>query len=389
MGEKQDGGPSVPSDEVRREIWTCQNCLKSSDNKPELKWLMCALCEGKFDSKCQNVKANQVSALTDRKDMFWVCQICMPKYCPDPNRRVLKLTKKTPDEAQGKPKEIDLNTLFEKIEEVRDAQLSIEATINTIHTDVIETAPKSISEDVQEKIEAIQESLSTQLKNSVEELPAKIEQRPTFAAILKTDGQPRAPNPVSVNDLKQALIEATEEDKEKELRSRGIVVYRAPEKVRADNEPQQKDVDEQLIKGLVRFLECDPEEISSVDRLGRFSTENIGKERYRPLKVRFKTNKTRDEVLASLSKLRHSDEHLKKLSIRQDLNLQQRTELNNKIKEAKELSQSRPDFVFRVRGTPGNYKLVEFKRNQQPQNPGDHQQQTTEESGDHQRPSQT
>ena len=138
------------------------------------------------------------------------------------------------------------------------------------------------------------------------------------------------------------------------------MVYRAEESIRHNDDVAGPNVDEALIKELLRFLECDVDQLLSVNRLGRFNAENIAQRRFRPLKVRFKTNEARDQVLNNLSKLRHAPKELNTLSIRQDLNYEQRQELNKKIEEAKALSQGLENSIFRVRGSLGNYHLVQF-----------------------------
>ena len=363
-GKKQDGEPGVHRNADGKEIWTCHHCHRTSDTKPEVKWVVCCVCECKFDAKCQNIRANHFSAMNERQDMFWACPECMTKYCPDPARGVLKLPNPpTPDRAD-KPKEINLDVIYEKLVEINDNHLSMEGTLNTLHTDVIETTPKSLLEDLCDKLDTVQTTLSAQIL----EVPEKIEERKTFAEILKTHSQASTTitNPVSMDNIKKALLEATEEEKDQEVRSRGIVIYRAIEEVRSSNEPNQQSRDDELVRELVNFLEGDESEIISVNRLGKLNPDNIENGRYRPLKVRFKTNPMRDQILSSLSKLRHANEKLKTLSIRQDLNYQQRQELNNKVKEAREMSLNRTDKVIRVRGTPGNYKFVEFPKNSPP-----------------------
>ena len=365
-GDDQNGVQGVPSDTQEREIWTCKGCQKSSDSKPELKWIVCALCEGKFDTKCQGIKAIHYTAWKEKNDMLWLCPGCMIVYCPDPARSVIRfpprLPPKTPPRTpENKPKEISLQTVYEKLVEVCDNQISMEATLNVIHTDVIDTTPKSLMEDFEDKLE----SVKTSINSYVDQLPTKIEERPTFAELRasKPKESTQASNPVSVENLKKALLEVTEEEKEQELRSRGIVIYRAPEKVRDSSEPKQQEDDEGLVRELVRYLECDVTEIISVTRLGKFIPDNITNGRFRPLKVRFNTNAMRDKVLDNLPRLKHAEDRLKTLSIRQDLNYQQRLELNNKVQEAKEMSKGKEDRVVRVRGTPGNYRFVEILKN--------------------------
>jgi hypothetical protein len=132
--------------------------------------------------------------------------------------------------------------------------------------------------------------------------------------------------------------------------------------------PVDVEQDEDLVKELLDFLDCDVTELLSVNRLGKFLADRIAENRFRPLKVRLRSSAARDKVLSSLSKLKHAPSHLNALSIRQDLNFDQRQELNDKIREAKELSRNKTDSIYRVRGSPGDYKLVEVRKNfRQPQ----------------------
>ncbi|MEO1006803.1 MAG: hypothetical protein AAFW67_13350 [Cyanobacteria bacterium J06638_38] len=212
-----------------------------------------------------------------------------------------------------------------------------------------------------EKVDFSERQVISKITELSSQLP--LTQGKTWAEVLKQDAPPANTN-ISIECLRKAIAEANEVDKEMEVRSRGIVVYRAEEKVRTrEQDKDEYSLDEALIRNLLTFLGCDTDELQSVNRLGTFSADNIAQKRFRPMKVRFHTNEARDRVLSSLSKLRHAPPELNKLSIRQDLNYSQRQELNAKVQEAKEKSKDLVDSVFRVRGTPGSYHLVEVKRN--------------------------
>ena len=147
-----------------------------------------------------------------------------------------------------------------------------------------------------------------------------------------------------------------------ELRSRGIVVYRAPESKNDTREGRKQD-DLRLMTDLLSHIKCEEAQIISTDRLGRYDENREKDGRYRPIKVRFSSNTSRDQVLKSLFRLKDAEPRLKALSIRQDLNDAQRTELKTKLTEAYNKTKNSPDSVFRVRGGPGEYVIKQFVKN--------------------------
>ena len=166
---------------------------------------------------------------------------------------------------------------------------------------------------------------------------------------------------LTVQTVKKALDEISEKDKEMELRSRGIVVYKAPETNRVYKEDRKKD-DYELIRDLLYQIKCNEIDILSVDRLGTYDEDRMRDNKPRPIKVRFHSKEDRDQVLKNLHHLKYAFGTLRALSIRQDLSLQQRNELNAKLKDAYERTSASPTTVYRVRGGPGNYTLKEFPK---------------------------
>ena len=257
-----------------------------------------------------------------------------------------------------------LRIIQDKIGSLSDIQLKLKDTMDSLQDDVLEQLPTDLKQQMDEKMEKVEGNIGEKIEELSKTLP--VQDGKTWAEVLQAPPPPPNNN-ISIETLKKALVEINEIDKEKEVRSRGIVVYRATESIREANNDEgedeaQGDEDEALIKDLLRFLECDVNQLQSTNRLGKFSAENIREKKYRPIKVRFHSQEARDNVLSSLSKLRLAPQHLKNLSIRQDLNYMQRQELNNKIKEAKDRSIGLVDSIFRVRGNPGHYYLVEVKR---------------------------
>ena len=181
----------------------------------------------------------------------------------------------------------------------------------------------------------------------------------TWASV--TNQTPAINEAVTVSQVKKALIEVSEYDKEMELRSRGIVVYRAPESQAITREARKAD-DMNIMKDLVAHIKCEDVEIISTDRLGKYDEERVSQGKHRPIKVRFSKNSDRDRVLRSLSRLKDADPMLKRLSIRQDLNDSQRAELKAKLALAYAQTNASKYTIFRVRGSPGDYFLKQFPK---------------------------
>ena len=73
----------------------------------------------------------------------------------------------------------------------------------------------------------------------------------------------------------------------------------------------------------------------------------------------------------NLSKLRGAPEFLKRLSISPDLSKEERAELNDKLREAKQITSESPNLIYKVKGSPGNYHFIKINktRNEQNSNP--------------------
>ena len=216
---------------------------------------------------------------------------------------------------------------------------------------------QAINSKFDESLRTVHDNLSQEINKVTKEIPLKASK--TWASV--TNQTPAINEAVTVNQVKKALIEVSEYDKEMEIRSRGIVVYRAPESQGITRE-ERKAADMNIIKDLVAHIKCEDVEIISTDRLGKYDEERVSQGKHRPIKVRFTKNSDRDKVLKSLSRLKDADPMLKRLSIRQDLNDSQRAELKAKLGEAYAKTNASKFTIFRVRGSPGDYFLKQFPK---------------------------
>ena len=219
---------------------------------------------------------------------------------------------------------------------------------------------------IQEQLKELEGKLNNCLTTIENDMPTKvhekIESSPTWAQIVnnKKNDQPS----ISLDDMKKAVHEVTEFDKEMHMRDRGVVIYRIPEKEDQQQENRKRE-DAAFIKEILRQIECDDleTEITHLERLGKFDPAKCKDEKYRPIKLRFTLKDQRDRMLKSLGRLKYAPDHIKKVSIRHDLNEVQRQEWYNKIKQAKERSEQSATHFYRVRGQPGHYNVIAIPKN--------------------------
>ena len=338
--------------------WICTQCDLKYDDDKDQSWLECSCCFKKFDSVCQKINKTTYNAL-GREDSLWVCPLCLPiwKLFKSQNKVNLRDVMLTDDSTKE-----SLDYLKTTTTNIMTQQANIEKIMKEIETkmatknDSMEKIGEKISKEVCDKISKEVEGVSTTVKTTVEKDVPKL-----WSEVIKSSNQSNPSQPVDViNQVKRAMYELEESKKEQEVRSRGIVVYKLPEE---ENETREGRVaeDKEIMEELCNFLGVEAE-ILYAERLGKFDVTRCRDNKHRPIKVRFSDQGQRDNILRNLHKLRNAPEHLKKLSIRQDLNDMQRSELRKWTDEAFHRSRLSATKNFRVRGGPGNYWIVELEK---------------------------
>ena len=323
--------------------WKCNKCSLIYDDGDEQQWVSCSICNAHYDTKCIKVSKKLFRTLKNNKNLCWLCDKCRDKYLPDPNSGIDLISLKY------KTLSHKIKKISRAAEDIADLQNQLRQTCASIGQ-----ANNNFSDSLTQ--------VETNLKQEIHKIKAEVPAEATKQWADIVNKAPAANETVTVQQVKEAIKEVTAYDKEMELRSRGIVVYRAPESKNDTREGRKQD-DLRLMTDLLSHIKCEEAQIISTDRLGRYDENREKDGRYRPIKVRFSSNTSRDQVLKSLFRLKDAEPRLKALSIRQDLNDAQRTELKTKLTEAYNKTKNSPDSVFRVRGGPGEYVIKQFVKN--------------------------
>ena len=294
-----------------------------------------------------------VATLMKREDVIWVCPDCIPVLQKFKNDNCCTL------------RELLESPLPQMNQKVTDGIEHLKASTDIImkQQDKMETLLKHMETERENKWGINLEKFGEKLTKEIEDVKTTVKEDvpKLWTEVVAPNATSRTTAEEMVVQVKRAMIEVAESEKEDEIRARGIVVYKLEEK-EGETREERVEEDRYTMEQLVEFLGFPESEIVYAERLGRFSAERCNENKYRPIKVRFTDQATRDKILRNLYKLRNAPENLKKLSIRQDLNNNQRAELRRWTDEAFRKSRESHTMHYRVKGEPGNYNLMEVPK---------------------------
>lgn len=352
----------------------CPRCTKAVTDKEM--GLECEICEMWFHIKCQGISEAECKFLGEHKSVHWYCITCNENVAS-----VLKMYT-TLEQRQDKIEEdfaklrteiseiaSDAKQSSKKLKEISDGTLSdgLKKAINS----QIERFANKIFQDITSlngevaSIKAMNMATDTKLEMAIEaKLVDCVNKSPTWAdAVARQVDNKFGAMTQDLDNVQKVLGETkkmAEEEKDKENRSCNIIIYRVEEKGSKDERRgQDKKFCLELFKeGL--DVEVKDDEIKSLFRLGKFDQNAQGP---RPLLVQFRDKSVKNHIMESLSNLRNADDKYKNLSISHDLTKTERDECKNLVEQAKKKqSEEQGEYLYRVRGPPGNMKVVRIRK---------------------------
>jgi hypothetical protein len=152
-----------------------------------------------------------------------------------------------------------------------------------------------------------------------------------------------------------------DEQKEREQRAANIIMYNVHE---SSSDQSQDRISEDQQFCLDTFNKILKVKINQADikksvRLGK-RVDSVN----RPLLIQFRDRILKNMIMESLSALKEADEPYKKLIFAHDLTKKEREGCKSLVAEAKEQENkdSSGEFIYRVRGVPGSFRIVKIKK---------------------------
>ena len=232
----------------------------------------------------------------------------------------------------------------------KDKEKSIVAMIENKFDDFEEKIKKidALDEKIEQKFDAFEDKMNS-LKQEVTAQEATIEEGSYASKVREFPTEVR-------KALQEAKNDEKVEDNEKETRTRNFVIHGSEEL--GENTNQTKDKDKQYICDILKKLEV-PNQPESVARLG--APTKTGK---RPIKVIMKSKEDQQLVMKNLRRLKGTEPELGKISVTEDYTQNERGQIKEWNKKAKELSANDKEYQYKVRGDPKNgLRLIRLARN--------------------------
>jgi hypothetical protein len=207
-------------------------------------------------------------------------------------------------------------------------------------------------------------STETKIETAIEAKLIDSLSKPSFASVVAQEVDNKFSKvSVDVTKVQQALEESKRnvlEEKDREARGNNIIIYRVPEgNSKEDINKNDKSFCMELCSDVLG-IDTEAIDFKSIFKLGRFESGKV-----RPILVQVREKTLKNQIMESLHKLRVADDKFKNISITHDLTQKERNECKTLIEEAKKKQADETgEFIWRVRGLPGQLKLTKIKKRQ-------------------------
>ena len=330
----------------------CSSCNKLSGDD---RWLSCEVCDSWFHAKCQDISPEAHKILQDIVTCHWFCKSC------DNKMRVL-----IPTLGKLNDRIVAVETQLDKISgEVKIEMAKVKTEINNTNLQVDKFLVDCSTEMEELKVKVAE--INDKLINQIEEQKNSEIQASLLSDVVKKQVD-KTLETVSENihEVRAVITETREqaaEERDKESRRNNIIIYKVPERDELRAEDRNKaDISFclQLFNSQMQ-LGMTEDDFQNVFRLGRRGDVT------RPLLVQFVTYSSKNILMESLYKLKHADSKFRSVVISHDMTKCEREDCKRLVEEAKVKASddTSGEFVYRVRGLPGQMKIVKFRVRQQ------------------------
>lgn len=179
------------------------------------------------------------------------------------------------------------------------------------------------------------------------------EARPTATETENEENQqPITWSEVVSKNVRKEVSKAVEKKMETGKREKNVILYRIKEK---EDKEEAKAHDQEMINKLLTVCKVDTENVVEFKRLGA-KPDDANKDR--PILVIFKELENKITLFKNVSNLADAEKEVKAISVNHDMSKDERKDLKKKVDEAKGKEKDDPDHRYRVRGPPGNWRIV-------------------------------
>lgn len=356
----------------KEELEKCGECKSVVANTE--KAVQCELCNLWFHCKCEEIHEDSYKLLKQDKVHFY-CGRC-DKAVGRILKTVLDLKKrqdKLHDDFETHKEEVEVtikdfvSTFMEEAKTKNEKVESLDNSVAEMKKELVKikqdqnTELQKLLEDVKD-IKRAQDDIS--FEKQIEQLTQAFVKDTPWSDIVKKEVDSKIENVSAELNSIQKIVDITkgmaEEEKDKEARSKNVIMYSLPESSDTSFEGRQKH-DKSLVMNVFRELidkDFEEREIQKLFRLGKMGADSS---KPRPILVQFVDKMTKNYLMHNLHHIRNTP--FKDLAISHDMTLKEREQCRQLVEEAKnkEKEDKSGEWKFRVRGIPGQMRVVKLK----------------------------
>ena len=319
----------------------CGKCsVKINNRDKQEKQVKCHLCADMFHQICAEVTAAICEELNKVEGLKWYCSNC---------RKVIDSMLLNVDAIKSLEKRMTkMEEANEKIEKLEIELKAQKDKMIQLEDGVVRTEQKTDSKNNEMK-QTIAEMETTWARKAAEG-------NRNARVVVRDPSNSRDAATPYVERLEDREVLVVDEDEE---RKRSIIIHNLEESTQ-DNVGARIEHDTKEVVEMCKYLGNHEFNEYSMEKIFRLGRKQAGKDR--PLKVCLNNNITKFKIIRNTHKLKDSD--YDGISIQHDLSSEQRKELSDLVKIAKQKEEQDPtgNYVYRVRGPPGRKHLVRIRK---------------------------
>lgn len=321
---------------------TCITCGSKVKEK-ELS-LQCEVCDGWSHAQCEKI-SEEVMQVLQRDNFHWYCTKCNSGV-----GKMLKVVIKMQER---------LDVVEDYVRKVDEKMVKMKEGILSEMNKALETVNRNMKEIVKEH------EITQLIAKEVKKIEDKVgETTPKWSEIVAQEVDSRFTKISSNIDLVQKSVTDTQEsimeNQDKLKRMNNIIMYNVEES-KSDSGIERNNHDLSFCGSLMeKVLKVGYEDgdIIKVIRLGRYDAKIK-----RPLLVEFTNAHVKNVVMGNVTNLGSAKDVFEGVTISHDMTIKEREQCKSLVEEAKQKqSVETGNFIYRVRGLPGQMKIVKFRK---------------------------
>lgn len=321
---------------------TCITCgLKVKEKELGLQ---CEVCDGWSHAQCEKI-SEEVMQVLQRDNFHWYCNKCNSGV-----GKMLKVVIKMQER---------LDIVEDYVRKVDDKIAKMRESIFTEVNKAIEMVNKNMNAMMKEP------EITKLIAKEMKEIEDKVcETKPKWSELVAQEVDSRLTEITgNIDSVQKSVSETTEsikENQDKLRRMNNIIMYNV-EEGKSDSAIERNSNDLSFCGSLMeKVLKVGYEDgdIVRVVRLGKYDADHK-----RPLLVEFSNAHVKNVVMGNVTNLGSAKEEFQGVTISHDMTIKEREQCKSLVEEAKKMQiEEKGNFVYRVRGLPGQMKIVKFRK---------------------------